>query len=99
MGKFPGPLMILIGMVLLELLQLKLPGLNVGEKMQQRMASWGVGGAALLGIIFAMSFCPLTAALFFGTFVPLAVTNNSYVSIPAVFGIGAQDCPFCSLRC
>ena len=45
-------------------------------------------GAFLLGFMFALSFCPISAALFFGSLIPLAVANESVVVLPAVYGIG-----------
>jgi threonine/homoserine/homoserine lactone efflux protein len=46
---------------------------------------WGSG---LLGIIFALTFCPLSAALFFGSLIPLAVDGKSSVMMPSVYGLG-----------
>ena len=45
-------------------------------------------GAGLLGAAFALSFCPVSAALFFGSLIPLALRANSVVVLPAVYGIG-----------
>jgi cytochrome c biogenesis protein CcdA len=48
----------------------------------------GVWGAGLLGAVFALSFCPVSAALFFGSLVPLAIRESSVVLVPAVYGVG-----------
>jgi cytochrome c-type biogenesis protein len=42
----------------------------------------------VLGIVFALSFCPVSAALFFGSLIPLAVDNGSSVLLPALYGVG-----------
>ncbi len=42
----------------------------------------------LLGVLFALSFCPVSAGLFFGALIPLAVNAHSRVLLPAVYGIG-----------
>jgi cytochrome c biogenesis protein CcdA len=47
-----------------------------------------VAGAGLLGILFALSFCPVSAGLFFGALIPLAVNSHSRVLLPAVYGFG-----------
>jgi threonine/homoserine/homoserine lactone efflux protein len=39
-------------------------------------------------MLFALSFCPVSAALFFGSLVPLALQNEAPVSLPALYGIG-----------
>jgi len=56
--------------------------------MQQRVDRLGIWGALVLGIVFALSFCPVSAGLFFGSLVPLAAGNNSPVLLPLFFGIG-----------
>jgi cytochrome c biogenesis protein CcdA len=83
-----GPLLIIIGMVLLELISLTRRGGGVSEKMQERVDRFGIRGALLLGIIFALSFCPVSAALFFGSLIALAVKHESGLLLPAVYGIG-----------
>jgi len=49
----------------------------------------GVVGSGLLGFLFALAFCPVSAALFFGSLLPLAVRQESTWLLPAVFGIGS----------
>ncbi len=83
-----GPLLIIIGMVLLELISFSRRGGGVSEKMQRRVDRLGMWGALLLGIVFAISFCPVSAALFFGSLLALAVKNESGIILPAAYGIG-----------
>lgn len=88
MNQLLGPLLILVGMVLLGFIPLPVFGGTVSEKVQRRAQSYGVWGAGLLGIVFALSFCPVSAALFFGSLIPLSVQNGSTVTLPSVYGIG-----------
>lgn len=88
MNKLLGPVLILVGMVLLELMPLTFSGGGVSERMQRRVERLGIWGAGLLGIVFALTFCPISAALFFGSLVPLAVKWQSSVLFPALYGIG-----------
>lgn len=88
MNRILGPLLILIGMILLELLHISLPGVATGEKTRRIAEKGGITGAGLLGIIFALSFCPVSAALFFGSLVPLAIQNGSAVMYPLIYGAG-----------
>ncbi len=88
MNKLLGPILILVGMVLLELIRLNVSGAGISEKMQKRVEMWGMWGGLLLGIIFALSFCPISAALFFGSLIPIAVRVESGLLIPCVYGIG-----------
>jgi len=83
-----GPVLIVIGMFLLELLGGRATGGGVSEKLAARAERMGVVGAGLLGILFALAFCPVSAALFFGSLFALALRNSSPVVLPAVYGLG-----------
>lgn len=47
----------------------------------------GVWGAGLLGLVFALAFCPVSAGLFFGALIPLAIKSNA-VLMSILYGIG-----------
>lgn len=88
MNKILGPILLLVGLILLGLPGFKLPGFSPGQGLQKRAESWGLWGAAPLGLLFALSFCPISAALFFGSLIPLATKNQSSILMPTVYGIG-----------
>jgi sulfite exporter TauE/SafE len=83
-----GPLLIAVGLLLLGIFKLNLPGFGVSNGLQERVDRWGVWGAGLLGIVFALSFCPVSAGLFFGSLVPLAADRSSPLLLPTLYGIG-----------
>jgi len=83
-----GPLLIALGLLLLGVVKLSLPELGVSDRLKQRVDRWGVWGAGLLGIVFALAFCPLSAGLFFGGLVPLATERGSPLLLPALYGVG-----------
>ncbi len=60
----------------------------MSEGLQKRVDAMGVWGALLLGVVFALSFCPTSAALFFGSLVPLSLKVNSSFALPAIYGVG-----------
>jgi len=84
---FIGPVLILAGMLLLELISYTTKNSGIAGKMQGKIDSIGGWGAPLLGIIFALSFCPVSAALFFGSLLPLTIKENSPFILPAVYGL------------
>lgn len=88
MNRLLGPVLIIAGMFLLELIRIIPKSSVVSDKMQKRISGWGKWGAFLLGILFALSFCPVSAALFFGSLIPLAVKHNSSYTLPAIYGLG-----------
>jgi cytochrome c-type biogenesis protein len=87
MNRALGPILVVAGMFLLGLLGFASSGPGVSSKMQKRFESGGLWAAGLLGMLFALSFCPVSAALFFGSLIPLAVAHHSSLVIPAIYGI------------
>lgn len=84
-----GPFLIVIGVILAGWIKLPIAnGSGWIERIAKRAELWGGAGALLLGAIFAISFCPVSAALFFGSLIPLAVQHESITLFPSVYGIG-----------
>jgi cytochrome c-type biogenesis protein len=87
-----GPFLVLCGIYLLDVVHFgSLPGSNRLSRFTSvipaRLAEKGYLGAFLLGIIFALSFCPFSAVLFFAMLIPLALGAGDPVIIPAVFAL------------
>jgi cytochrome c-type biogenesis protein len=87
MNKALGPILIVVGLFLLELLSFGGRG-GLTERLGRRVERWGLAGALALGVVFALSFCPVSAALFFGSLISLAVKYDSRILLPAAFGVG-----------
>jgi len=88
MNMVLGPLLIIAGMFLLEMLQLSISGPVHGDRLEKIAKKGSIVGPAMLGMIFALSFCPVSAALFFGSVIPLCIGNKSPVLLPIVYGFG-----------
>lgn len=88
MGKLLGPLLIVTGLILLEVITARLPGFSLSQKHHSKFAEAGAPGAFLLGFIFALAFCPISAALFFGSLIPLALSHQAGALLPFIYGIG-----------
>ena len=85
--KFLGPIMILIGLVMLDVIKLDfLTKGNLTERLSERFKDRGLLGSYLLGAIFALAFCPYSGALFFGMLMP--ITIKAGLLAPIVFSIG-----------
>ena len=61
-----GPIFLILGMFLLGLIVITAGGTVMSERLQKKVDSMGIWGAFLLGVLFAVSFCPTSAAWFFG---------------------------------
>lgn len=84
-----GPILIVVGVIMLIADRISL-GLGGGKlsALGTKVADWGLIGAFLLGALFALAFCPYSAALFFGVLIPLALKSAGGVALPAVYAIG-----------
>lgn len=88
MGKALGPLLIITGLFLLEVITMKLPGVALSQKHHNKLVESGAMGAFVLGLIFALALCPVSAALFFGSLIPLALNSKIGTMLPFIYGIG-----------
>ena len=85
--KLLGPLMILIGLFMLDVIKLKFPGFSgitdkIGEK--SRGSYWST---FLLGMVFALAFCPYSGVLYFVMLIPMTVASASGLYLPVLFAI------------
>lgn len=87
-AKYLGPILIVVGILLLDLVPIRFSGFTLSTGTQQRLANSGFFGAFGLGAVFALAFCPVSAALFFGSTVSLAVKHSSHLIMPSLYGIG-----------
>ena len=84
-----GPILIGVGIVLLNIHRIRFGSGNVKlSSLGERVSRWGMVGGFLLGIIFALAFCPYSAVLYFGVLIPLALKSSGGLALPAVFAIG-----------
>jgi cytochrome c biogenesis protein CcdA len=87
--KYLGPLLILIGLIMLNIIQLNFLGKsNFQEKISERLMGQGMLGAFLLGVVFALAFCPYSGALYFGMLLPMTISSASGLYLPIIFAIG-----------
>jgi cytochrome c-type biogenesis protein len=85
--KFIGPLLIVIGLFMLDIIKIKFPVFSGLTSRLQNKKKWGYLDAVLLGLVFALAFCPYSSVLYFGILVPLTVASASGLYLPVVFAI------------
>lgn len=81
--KWIGAVLILIGLVLLIGDKLHLPSVSMPLKSFGQ-SGWG---ALLLGLLFALAFCPTSGILYFGGLIPLANSNATGWLLPILFSV------------
>ncbi|MGQ9620921.1 MAG: aromatic aminobenezylarsenical efflux permease ArsG family transporter [Bacteroidales bacterium] len=85
--KFIGPLLVIIGLLMLDVIKIKFPGFHKLTSGMQNKERWSYIDAILLGLVFALAFCPYSGVLYFGVLIPMTVANASGLYLPLVFAI------------
>jgi len=85
--KLLGPILILIGLLMLDIIKIKFPALSklterVGEKSRNSYL-----GTFVLGMLFAMAFCPYSGVLYFMMLIPMTISSAQGLYLPVVFAI------------
>lgn len=83
-----GPALLIVGGLVSGIITFKIPGLGNLNSLGTQLAEKGFLGEFLMGAIFALAFCPVSAALFFGGLLPTVVQSGSTVILPVAYGIG-----------
>ena len=82
-----GPLLVIIGLFMLGVLKISIPGIgSLTEKMENKSNS-GFWGVLLLGIVFALAFCPYSGVLYFGMLIPITISSAGGLYLPLVFAL------------
>ncbi len=87
--KFLGPLLIAIGVLMLNVIKIRLSkkGGGLSEKVEQKAAGGSSWWAFLLGAIFALAFCPTSGVFYFLILIPMTVASPDGLLLPPVFGV------------
>lgn len=85
--KLLGPVLIIIGLFMLDVIKLKFPGFS---NLTERIGEKGKGnywGTLLLGMVFALAFCPYSGVLYFAMLIPMTVSSASGLYLPVIFAV------------
>lgn len=82
-----GPLLILIGFLMLDVIKINFPGFFGLKDRVQKRGMRGYLDMLLLGIIFALAFCPYSGVLYFGMLIPMTIGSASGLYFPLVFAL------------
>jgi len=85
--KILGPLLIIIGLFMLDVIKIKFPGISGLTSKMEKKTKWGYFDAILLGMFFALAFCPYSGVLYFGMLIPMTINSASGLYLPIVFAL------------
>ncbi|MCB9275333.1 MAG: sulfite exporter TauE/SafE family protein [Lewinellaceae bacterium] len=84
-----APLLILTGLIMLGIIRLGFLGQgNFVERFSEKLKNKGALGALVMGMLFALAFCPYSGALYFGMLIPMTVASPSGLFLPLLFALG-----------
>lgn len=87
-GLYLGIALIIIGILMLDLIKFNIPVLGqITSKISQQKMKKNYLNAFLLGILFALAFCPYSGVLYFGVLIPMTISSPSGLLLPPVFAI------------
>jgi cytochrome c-type biogenesis protein len=86
--KILGPLLIFFGLVMLDIVKFSIFKGRITAAIQEKVGDWGLVSSFLLGILFALAFCPYSAIIFFGMLIPIALDSGGGIVLPAIYGFG-----------
>ncbi|HBL15948.1 MAG TPA: cytochrome C biogenesis protein [Elusimicrobia bacterium] len=87
LNKALGPVLVLTGAVILDLLPFSMGTWKPSEAWTSRLVRNGAWGSAGMGFLLALAFCPVSAALFFGALIPLTLKTGTWGFLPFVYGL------------
>lgn len=82
-----GPVLLIIGLFMLFGHKLNLPKFGFDGSNSEKLAGKGSWGALLLGVLFAMAFCPSSGIFYFGMLIPMSVTASAGWLLPVLFAV------------
>ncbi|MBT3423582.1 MAG: sulfite exporter TauE/SafE family protein [Bacteroidetes bacterium] len=85
--KFLGPLLIIIGILMLDIIRINFPGFSKLTKKYEEKGTNSYWSVLFIGILFALAFCPYSGVLFFGMLIPITITSAKGLYLPIVFAI------------
>ncbi|MBU1164288.1 sulfite exporter TauE/SafE family protein [Patescibacteria group bacterium] len=87
--KILGPVLIVISLMMFGVIKINISGHNQKiEKLKEWLSNKGYIGSLLLGILFALAFCPYSGVLFFGVLIPLVLNSTESLLLPPIFALG-----------
>jgi cytochrome c-type biogenesis protein len=85
--KVLGPLLIVVGLFMLDVIKIRFPGFS---KLTEKIGEKGKGSywsSLLLGMVFALAFCPYSGVLYFAMLIPMTLASPSGLFLPVLFAI------------
>jgi cytochrome c-type biogenesis protein len=85
--KLLAPLLIIIGLLMLDVIKIKFPSLAGLTERIEKEGKGSYWSTLLLGMVFALAFCPYSGVIYFAMLIPITIASASGLYLPVVFAI------------
>jgi cytochrome c biogenesis protein CcdA len=85
--KLLGPVFILIGLSMLNVIKIKFPGFSSLTDVIGKNGKGSYWSSLLLGMVFALAFCPYSGVLYFAILIPMTVASANGLYLPVLFAV------------
>jgi len=82
-----GPVLIIIGLIMLNLINFNIPGSGSLSKRFENKSRTSPFWIILIGIVFALAFCPYSGVLYFGMLIPMTISSAKGLYLPIIFAL------------
>jgi cytochrome c biogenesis protein CcdA len=87
-GLWIGIALVVIGVLMLDIIKFNIPFVSkwtsgISEKQTKR----NYWSAFVIGVLFALAFCPYSAVLYFGALIPLTLASSTGLLLPPAFAV------------
>lgn len=87
-GIWLGIALVIVGILMLDIIKFNIPLFDkLKPKVNEKKREGGYWNAFLMGVVFALAFCPFSGVLYFGVLIPMTIASPSGLLLPPVFAI------------
>lgn len=83
-----GPVLIIAGIIMLDFIPWNFVGFSgLGQKLIGKRSGSSWLSSLLMGVVFALAFCPYSGLLYFGMLIPMTIASPDGLILPVVFAL------------
>ncbi len=84
-----GPLLIIIGLFMLNVIRLRFKATSsITERIGEKAKGGNIWSVLIMGVVFALAFCPYSGVLYFGMLIPMTISSATGLYLPVIFALG-----------
>ncbi len=87
-GLWLGVALVVAGILMLDVIKFRIPLLDkLAPKVDEEKRRSGYWNAFVMGVAFALAFCPFSGVLYFAVLIPMTLASPAGLLLPPVFSV------------